>query len=455
MDSFIAAALSSRIMAPLRHLTSPAPRRSSGLVPRPGSALLGALLGGLLALGCGSSDGSSAGDEGPGASGGRRGTGGPDGDGGRSGADGGGSSSGGSGGARPGGGDSSAADIARRLGREPNFLIGMGNDLPESYDWSEAGVHTLPATLDLHYIYLVGLKGEGGWTDWNEGGWFPYIIGEVDVEHGVTPMSTVYGMAAWGENRLDVLTEPDFMGPYWDAAKLLFQRLGEDLGAPALVHVEPDFWGFAQQATGGDPSKQAALLHEECSDLPGDVSGVGRCWVKLARTYAPQVVIGLHASLWADPDPVAVGEFLNACGGAESDIVVIDMLDRDAGCFEAGELPECQRGGKFYWDETNQTSPNFHEHLDWVGRLFDEMKKPVLWWQLPFGVPSDTPGGEPGRYRDNRVKYLFENVQEFVDVGGLGACFGTGAAGQTYITTDGGQFEDAVVRYYANPVPLP
>src|SRR5690606_28369161 len=143
---------------------------------------------------------------------------------------------------------------------------------------------------------------------------------------------------------------------------------------PALVHVEPDFWGFAQQATGGDPSKQAALLHEECSDLPGDVSGVGRCWVKLARTYAPQVVIGLHASLWADPDPVAVGEFLNACGGAESDIVVIDMLDRDAGCFEAGELPECQRGGKFYWDETNQTSPNFHEHLDWVGRLFDEMK---------------------------------------------------------------------------------
>ena len=115
MDSFVAAALSSRIMAPLRHLTSPAPRRSSGLVPRPGSALLGALLGGLLALGCGSSDGSSAGDEGPGASGGRRGTGGPDGDGGRSGADGGGSSSGGSGGARPGGGDSSAADIARRL----------------------------------------------------------------------------------------------------------------------------------------------------------------------------------------------------------------------------------------------------------------------------------------------------------------------------------------------------
>ena len=50
-------------------------------------------------------------------------------------------------------------------------------------------------------------------------------------------------------------------------------------------------------------------------------------------------------------------------GGDETDIVVIDMLDRDAGCFEAGTLPECQRGGEFYWDETNQSSPNFHEHL--------------------------------------------------------------------------------------------
>src|SRR3954463_13016208 len=28
-------------------------------------------------------------------------------------------------------GKSSAADIARKLGREPNFLIGMGNDLPK------------------------------------------------------------------------------------------------------------------------------------------------------------------------------------------------------------------------------------------------------------------------------------------------------------------------------------
>jgi hypothetical protein len=33
--------------------------------------------------------------------------------------------------------------------------------------------------------------------------------------------------------------------------------------------------------------------------------------------------------------------------------------------------------------------------------------------------------------------------------------FGVGAGNQTYITTDGGQFEDAVTGYFADPVPLP
>ena len=83
------------------------------------------------------------------------------------------------------------------------------------------------------------------------------------------------------------------------------------------------------------------------------------------------------------------------------------------------------------------------------------MGKPILWWQTPFGVPSATPGGAAGRYRDNRVKYIFEHVDEFIAAGGLGAAFGTGAGNQTYINTDGGQFKNAVTRYFAAPVALP
>jgi len=70
-------------------------------------------------------------------------------------------------------------------------------------------------------------------------------------------------------------------------------------------------------------------------------------------------------------------------------------------------------------------------------------------------VPSDTPGGTAEHYRDNRVHYIFSHIDEFVDAGGLGAAFGTGAENQTYITTDGGQFQDAVTAYFADPTPLP
>lgn len=39
--------------------------------------------------------------------------------------------------------------------------------------------------------------------------------------------------------------------------------------------------------------------------------------------------------------------------------------------------------------------------------------------------------------------------------GGLGMVFGTGAGNQTYITSDGGQFQGAVSGYFAAPAPLP
>ena len=79
----------------------------------------------------------------------------------------------------------------------------------------------------------------------------------------------------------------------------------------------------------------------------------------------------------------------------------------------------------------------------------------MLWWQVPFGVPSNTPGGTAGHYRDNRVKYLFGHIPDFIAAGFAGAVFGAGAANQTTIESDGGQFKNAMAGYVANPVPLP
>jgi hypothetical protein len=96
-----------------------------------------------------------------------------------------------------------------------------------------------------------------------------------------------------------------------------------------------------------------------------------------------------------------------------------------------------------------------NRHLDWAKAIGDGVGKPIVWWQVPFGVPSATPGGTSGHYRDNRVHYIFSHIGEFVAAGGLGVTFGVGAGNQTYITTDGDQFKSAVTSYFAAPVTLP
>jgi hypothetical protein len=357
----------------------------------------------------------------------------------------------GSGGAVGGG---SAADVARKLGRTPHFLVGMGNDLDN--DHAKDGAYTLGVTLDLHYAYMVGLPAQGGWPDWNPNGSFVNVLSDSADAKGVTPMYTLYAMASIGDGNLSGLNMDSFMRPYWDGVRLLFQRIAM-FGKPALVHVEPDFWAYAQQRAKGDPSTVAVnvkSLVPECADQPDNLTGFGHCVLKLARTLAPKAVIGFHASQWAGETKQTVS-FLNGVGAGEADLIVQDMLDRDAGCYEAKGSACGGAGGPWYWDESNQTSPNFHDYLAWAKAIGDGLHRPVLWWQIPLGVPNTTPGGTSGHYRDNRVHYIFSHVAEFVAAGGLGVTFGTGAGEQTYITTDGGQLHDAVAAYFAAPVALP
>jgi hypothetical protein len=355
-------------------------------------------------------------------------------------------------------GTSSAAAVAIKLGRAPNFLIGMGNDL--NTDHSLDGAYTLGPKLDLHYAYLVAYinadKTWGSWKDWNPNGSFVNVLTDSADAKGVAPMMTLYAMAATGDGNLSGLTNDVFEKGYWSDVKLLFQRLAI-FAKPAVVQFEPDFWAYAEQQSHEDPTSLKVNVTQsapDCADLSNDLVGMGHCLLKLARLYAPKAIVGFHASPWAAGDPNATVAFLKKVGADQADVVFADMLDRDAGCFEAGNDPVCARAGAFYWDETNATSPNFHEYLAWSKAITSGLGRPMIWWQVPFGVPSPTKGGTPYHYRDNRAHYIFSHVQEFVDAGGLGVTFGVGADHQTTPTTDGGQFKDAVTKYIAAPVRL-
>jgi len=437
-----------------------------------------------LGLGCGSSDGS--GDSGPGTDGGGR-------------DDAMTASDGSSGDARPAGDGGGLRDAARgdagspppmvgdraralalHLRSRSDFLIGMGNDLDgaPTYDPDRAGAFTLGTGLDLHYMYLVGYSDMGGWPTWNSGGTFVTIQADAAARHDTVPMFTYYQLALDYETGGDPLRDGARMRVWLSDVRLLFQRLGET-GRPAIVHFEPDLFGYLQErmrTMGTTPEAYSARLHHaevpECAAVPETAAGLGDCLLALRDALAPMTRIGLAASQWADwydaTDPSAgvegkarsVARFLASMGAARMDLIVVETLDRDAGFWEtyggSGAMCSVTDGprGPVYWDETNATVPSFQQHLRWVRALTEGLGVPALWWQTPFGVPSDACGGTDGHYRDNRVRYFFSHVDDLVAAGGVGAVFGTGAGRQTYITTDGGQFGDAVAAYFASPLPI-
>jgi hypothetical protein len=260
-------------------------------------------------------------------------------------------------------------------------------------------------------------------------------------------------MATLGDGNLAGLSDATFMTSYWDTTKLMYQRLAI-YDKAAVINFEPDFFGYVQrQAPGGDPT--AMLVHvalaADCADLPDDATGFGRCLVRLGRTYAPKAVLGFSPSTWGANTLGEVIAFMNQIGVPGSDAVIMQTLDRDAGCFEAATESNCQRAGSgWYWSDAD-----FQGALDEARQIHDGLGKPLLWWQTPLGVPSATPGGTTKHYRDNRVQYLFAHPGDFVAVGALGIVFGAGADNQTDITTDSGQFRTAAAAYRASPAALP
>ncbi len=350
-------------------------------------------------------------------------------------------------------------NATRRLGLPTRFLVGLGNDVTSAEEWKPARAHAyeLGPKLDIHYMYLSGLD----WPTWNspEGAYVTQHAAEA-LSRGVIPMFTLYQAAARGEANLAAFADDGYMTQYWHNVRVMYERLGE-LGAPSIVHLEPDLWGYFQKQSDspeGVPVKVGSHV-PECFDLPEDVGGFGRCLIRLGRLFAPRAMIGLSASSFGAykhdhvSDPERIADYLVSIGSDESDMMVVETLDRDAGCFEAATDPLCDRsaetqiGGSFYW-----TDAAFRKHLEWARTIHERTGKALLWWQMPLGTPNGKPGGAKAAYRDNRVKWLFEHPEEFVAAGGFGAVFGTGAPNQTDVKTDGGQFKRAVRRYLENAV---
>jgi hypothetical protein len=339
------------------------------------------------------------------------------------------------------------AALATKLGKPARVLLGLGASSIDAI--KNQDIHP-----DIVERYLVGV-GPGSWPTWNspDGAYLTFTAQAVQA-YGAVPMFTLYQMTANGEGNLSGISDPTFMDKYWAQVRLMYQLIA-DLGTPVLVNLEPDFWGFAaSQAPGRDLTKMAAAVsgQPECSALPNTVAGLGQCFVRMGRKVAPKALLGFPPAFW-NGTPVEIAAMMRAAGANQADFIVAQTSDRDAGCREVASPPaECQNGSApFYWDASNKTGPNFHESQNQISDYRAALGNglPILWWQTPMGVPSDTPGGTDQHYRDNHVDYMLRNTQEYGDTHTFAIVFSPGGSHQTSITTDGGQFARLSAQYLA------
>jgi hypothetical protein len=345
--------------------------------------------------------------------------------------------------------------LAQAMGKPRRLLIGLGDGAA-----TVAEIQAQKLAPDIHSRYLVG-RGPDSWPTWNSptGAYVAAVAADATAV-GAVPMFTLYQMADWGDGNLDSLYDPDYMKGYWDNVRVLFTQL-RTWNKPALVNFEPDFWGYAQRLN-NDPAKHYVHVNTQnpdCADQPNSVAGMGQCLLKMARGIAPKSLVGFPPSSWGDLVSTEAA-YLRKVGAHQADFVVMQTLDRDAGCFEARYTTDnalCVRESPvpFYWDATNATRPNFTDHFAQAKALNEALQLPLVWWQTPMGVPSTTPGGTAGQFRDNRMQYFLTHPQELVAAGGTAVVFSPGHTSQTNVRTDGGQYQRLSTQYLKAPAALP
>jgi len=312
------------------------------------------------------------------------------------------------------------------------------------------------APYGFRYQYLAGGVNTGnGWANWNSNGQFATYYIQDSVANGITPVFTYYQIfqsspgASQGEQSAVIanLANSSTMAAYWNDLKLFFQRAGAFPNNQVVLHVEPDMWGYVEQRSSNDnastvAAKVAASGLPELAGLPDNMSGFARAVVKLRDTYAPNVNLGYHLSIWgtgvdiqwsqtnsATTDQLATraANFYNSLG-TNFDLAFAEFSDRDAGFKQAiyGD------GGASWFD-----AEDFDRHARFLKTFSTIAQKRIVLWQIPLGnTKMRAENNTWNHYQDNRVEWLLDDpgrahLATYIDAGVVAFLFGRGADGPT------------------------
>lgn len=358
------------------------------------------------------------------------------------------------------------------------FGLHAGNDTTGIKGWMPRS----GSPWDYAYRYIGGGINRGGttnWTEWAPDATYPITYAASAASKGYTPVFTYYSInaargtcyavqPACSEPQVDLtnLNTPSVMSLYYADFARLMQRLGTGTydgvagyGKDAIVHVEPDLSGFAENAVlssakcfgfcngvGNDPSRLKASVRSsgfaDAAAFPDTYRGFNQVLLALRDKYAPNVRLAVHLSNWstlydinsatvAGLDVTSLGTkaglFAAASGAAmlpgsssTYDLVFNDVSNKDAGYYTyVLNKPR-------FWDVSNVTFPNFHRWEDYVKAATTAANKQAIVWQVPMGNQwFQTMNNTPGHYQDNRAEYIFSHVSELRDAGIVGVLFGS------------------------------
>ncbi len=286
------------------------------------------------------------------------------------------------------------------------------------------------APFGFRYQYLAGGVNTGqGWSTWNPDGTFASMYVQDSWSHGTIPVLTYYMLLqsnpkGGDEAQTDLahLRDPQVMQAYWQDVRLLFQRVH---GAkPVVVHVEPDLWGYIEQANAIELG-----------------SAFAQQWVSLRNQLAPNVILAYHMSGWGtkhdivfeDPSDATVRAYAAQSATfyralhAKFDISFEDFSDRDAGFYAK------INGNPNTWF----TPADFHRHLLYGATFVKLAGIRMAAWQIPLGnTLMRAENNTWGHFQDNRVEWLLggsgrAHLRAYAAAGYAGFLFGGGAGGTT------------------------
>jgi hypothetical protein len=309
------------------------------------------------------------------------------------------------------------------------------------------------APFKFRYQYLAGGANTGsGWATWNANGDFAKFYIQDSMANGIIPVFTYYMMlqstpstgASEGQRDSSNLQNTSTMTAYYNDLKLLFQKAGAFPTQPVVLHVEPDLWGYVEQLnTNNDASTVAAKVSEtglaELAGLPSNVSGFARAIVKLRDTYAPNVMVAYHISVWGTGTDIALSNppdatvdalgakaaaFYNSLG-ANFDLTFAEFSDRDSGFYQY-----VYGNPNAWWD-----SEDFRRNVRFLGDFSSATNKRIVMWQIPLGnTKMRAQNNTTGHYQDNRPEWLLDepartHLAAYRDAGVVAFLFGGGAGG--------------------------